>query len=112
MKKYLLLSIFVALGLVGCTNDEPEITTSIKLSATELNLTIGQTAQLTATITPESAEGDVSWSVANSAVATVEAGLVTAVAPGETTITASVGKASARCKIVVSAAAVEGVVVA
>lgn len=110
MKKFLLLSIFVALGLVGCTNDEPEITTSIKLSATELNLTIGQTAQLTATITPESAEGDVSWSVANSAVATVEAGLVTAVAPGETTITASVGKASARCKIVVGAVAVEGVV--
>lgn len=113
MKKFLLLSIFVAFGFVGCTNNEPAepvVATSIELNATELNLTVGDVAQLTATITPkDSIETEVSWTIEDSAVATVEAGLVTAVAPGKTTLTATVGSVSATCKITVDEIGVESV---
>ncbi|WP_105567011.1 LamG-like jellyroll fold domain-containing protein [Microbacterium halophytorum] len=48
-----------------------------------------ETTQLSATVAPEGAEGTVSWSSADEAVATVTGGAVTAVAPGTTTITAA-----------------------
>lgn len=121
MKKYLLLSIFAAFSFVGCTNDEPVtpdeptpdepvLATGIELSATELTLTVGDTAELTATISPEdSDETEVSWSIEDDAVASVEAGLVTAIAPGQTTLTATVGSVSAECTITVKGIDVEAI---
>ena len=67
------------------------LATSITLDVTEAELGIGRTLQLTATILPEdvSTHG-VTWSSSNDAVAIVnEMGLVTALAEGETVITAA-----------------------
>lgn len=53
---------------------------------------IGATQQLTATIAPSSAQATVTWSSSDTSVATVsESGLVTSVAVGTATITASAG---------------------
>lgn len=66
--------------------------TGISLDNATLNLTAaGQTATLTATVTPEDAtDKTVTWTSSNTAVATVNNnGLVTAVGDGTTTITAT-----------------------
>ena len=61
---------------------------SISLDQAVVDLKAGETAKLTATYPPTGAE--VTWTSSNPAVATVEGGVVTAVAPGTSTITASV----------------------
>ena len=77
--------------------------TSVTLSSTELTLTVGETATLTATVGPEDAtDKTVTWSVDGDAV-TVDDGKVTAVKAGEATITAACGGKSASCKVTVSA---------
>lgn len=48
-----------------------------------------------------SGEEEVTWSTSNSAIATVENGTVTGVAPGEATITASAGEETAECYVTV-----------
>ena len=59
-------------------------------------LTEGEELQLTATVAPENATNkEVTWSSSDKTIATVsETGLVTAIAAGEATITASAGEAS------------------
>ena len=74
--------------------------TSISLSHTSSTLAEGESLTLTATITPSNAaDNTVTWTTSNSAVATVENGVVTAVAPGTATITARAGDCSTTCKI-------------
>ena len=81
--------------------------TSVTLSSTELTLTVGGTAPLTATVGPEDAtDKTVTWSVNGEAV-TVDNGTVTAVKAGEATITATCGGKSASCKVTVEAAPTE-----
>jgi len=64
---------------------------SVTLDKTELSLAAGGTGQVTATCTPDTASDlTVSWASSDTAIATVDnAGLVTAVAAGTATITAS-----------------------
>ncbi len=80
--------------------------TGVKLDKTELDLTKGGTAQLTATVAPEDAtDTDVEWTSDKPAVATVdENGKVTAVASGEATITVTTkdGAKTASCKVTVT----------
>ena len=81
--------------------------TSVTLSSTELTLTVGNTATLTATVGPEDAtDKTVTWSV-NSDAVTVDNGTVTAVKAGEATITATCGGKSASCTVTVEAAPTE-----
>ena len=76
--------------------------TSISLSHISSTLAKGESLTLTATITPSNAaDNTVTWTTSNSAVATVENGVVTAVAPGTATITARAGDCSTTCKIIV-----------
>ena len=64
--------------------------TSVALNKTETTLAVGAKEQLTATVLPEEAEQAVTWTSSDPTVATVdENGLVTAVAPGTATITAT-----------------------
>ena len=63
--------------------------TGITLSAGSLNLTIGQTANITVAVTPSNANNSVNWSTSDSSVATVNNGVVTAVGAGTATITAT-----------------------
>ncbi len=103
MKKLFLLTMVAAIGLVACSEDKPVHVTDVELSATTLTLTIGETSQLTATIVPEDAvETEVTWSTSDGSIATVAGGLVTAVAPGSATITATVGAVSSTCTVTVN----------
>ena len=76
--------------------------TGISLSQTSLSLTKGNTATLTATVTPSGSTDRVTWTSSNTAVATVSNGVVTAVGNGSATITAKAGSKSATCSVTVT----------
>lgn len=80
----------------------------ISLNKTRLNLTVGKTEKLTATIAPSNAtDKTVTWKSDNTKVATVSGGTVTANAVGTTTITAATANGkTAKCTVSVTAAAV------
>ena len=88
------------------TNDGVDDTSpSVSLNKTALSLTVDEQSQLTASI--KNGSGTISWTSSNTSVATVDStGLVTAVADGTCSITASVtisGKAySKSCTVTVS----------
>lgn len=85
----------------------PKPATNITLNKSELTLTAGNSdTSLTATVTPNDSTDAVVWSSDTPAVATVNSttGEVTAVAPGEATITATAGTKTATCKVKVSCA--------
>ena len=76
---------------------------SIELNKTALSLVEGEEFTLEATVKPDDAtDKTVSWSSSAPEIASVDAGKVTAIAEGETTITATAGEKSATCKVVVS----------
>ncbi len=76
--------------------------TSITLDNTTLTLKPSETATLTATVLPANAtDKTVTWTTDNSLVAQVKDGVVTAVNPGETTITAACAGLKATCTVVV-----------
>ena len=80
----------------------------IALDQTAATLTEGETLTLTATVSPDDAtDKTVTWETSDASVATVADGVVTAVAPGEVTITAKAGDKEATCVVTVEAAAVE-----
>ena len=75
---------------------------SVSLNKTVLSLEPGQSETLTATVLPENAtDKTVTWTTSNAQVATVENGKVTAVAEGETIVTAKAGEKEATCKVTV-----------
>ena len=78
---------------------------NIVLDKTTATLEAGQTLQLNATITPEGATYQgLTWTSSNTAVATVEGGLVTAVTEGTATITVtSASGKTATCTVTVTA---------
>ena len=82
--------------------------TDVSLNKTSLTLTDGGSETLTATITPDNATNqNVTWKSSNPSVATVdESGKVTAVAPGEATITVTTedGSKTATCTVIVHTA--------
>jgi uncharacterized protein YjdB len=94
MKQYLLSAFaIVALLFAACGGGDDAPTTvpvsGIKLDKSSLSLEIGEKATLTATIAPSDATNkSITWSSANSSIATVNNGVVEGVATGETTITA------------------------
>ncbi|MBR3985037.1 MAG: DUF5013 domain-containing protein [Bacteroidaceae bacterium] len=75
---------------------------SIVLDQTAVTVTEGDVLTLTATINPENADDKtVTWSTSDAAIATVDNGVVTALAPGVVTITAAVGGKEAKCVVTV-----------
>ncbi len=81
---------------------DPVPCTGITLSASELTFTAEGTQTMTATVTPDGCTDTVVWSVDDSSVATVNGGVVTAIANGSATITATCGAYSATCAVAVS----------
>lgn len=84
---------------------EPTIVpvSSIALNPSNLSLTVGGTATLTATVSPANAtDKTVAWSSSNSSVASVNNGTVTANAAGSAIITATAGNYSATATVNVS----------
>lgn len=113
MKKALFISLCaLLLAGTGCKkNAEPEphkvIVTSVSVKPSSLSLKVGETAQLTATVTPVNADNDnVNWSSSDNSVATVADGLVTAVKEGSATITVTTidGGKTATCTVTVNSA--------
>lgn len=89
----------------GKNTQEAEVkVSSVSLNDSSVSLVVGETVQLRASIQPSNAtEKDITWASSKQSVATVSnSGLVTAVAEGSATITASAGGKSATCSITVS----------
>ena len=78
-------------------------TTAITLSSSSETIVKDETATITATTTPASQH--VAWSSSNPAVATVDGGVITAIAVGTAVITATSGNYSASCAVTVTAGA-------
>jgi uncharacterized protein YjdB len=87
--------------------------TGVTLNEIEATLEVGETIFLAATVDPDDAtDKTVTWSTANENIATVaDNGVVTAVSPGETTITVTTinGNKTAICTIIVEPVAVASV---
>lgn len=85
---------------------EPDVYVSGVSVETEKSVTVGSAAQLHAQVLPENATNqNVIWEVSDSSVAVVnQAGVVTGVAVGETTVTVTTinGGFQAQCKIIVT----------
>jgi len=80
--------------------------TGVSLNHSSLSLTAGSNSTLTATVSPSDATNkNVTWSTSNSSVATVDGGVVTAVAAGNATITVTTsdGGHTATCAVTVTA---------
>ena len=89
----------------GVTVGTPTVAvTGITLDKTTAELEIGATETLSATVTPDDAtDKSVTWTTSDANVATVENGVVTAVAAGNATITAQAGEHTATCAVTVKA---------
>ena len=87
----------------GITVVESVLVENVTLDKTSLDLNVGSTEQLTATVNPANATNKtVTWQSSDESVATVDAdGKVTAHTPGTATITATAGGQSATCTVTV-----------
>ena len=106
MKKILTV-LLVLMALLACDKNAREqeiIVSSVSLSQTTVEMLIGETVQLTATILPSNAsDKSVTWTSSKQSVAAISNnGLITAIAEGQSTITASSGGKSATCLVTVS----------
>ena len=105
--KALFSSICLALALLSMAACEPKASpvkevTGVSLSQTSVSLEAGASVTLTATVSPSDAtDKTVSWTSSNAGVASVSGGVVTAVAEGTATITATAGGKSAKCEVTV-----------
>lgn len=89
--------------------------TGVTLNKTTLRLVVDGEETLEATVAPTNAtDKDVTWVSSNTEVATVENGVVTAVAEGEATITVTTvdGNKTATCTVTVSPAPVDATAIA
>jgi len=104
-------ALLLVLGAAGCGGGgsvEPTVPTTAALNVATVSLTaVGQTAQLSATITDQHGNAidspALTWSSSNGVVATVsQSGLVTATGSGSAVITVSAGSASAEAGVTVT----------
>lgn len=76
--------------------------TGITLNTNTLSFTTTDTQTLIATVQPSNATEAVTWSVSPSGIVTVNGGVVTPIANGNCTITATCGSHSATCNVIVA----------
>ncbi len=93
-----------ALPILYIEQAAPVFVIGVTLDLAEVQLFVGATQQLTATINPaEATNKNLIWTTADATVATVENGLITAVAQGNTiiTVTTEEGGYMATCNVIV-----------
>ena len=103
-------TLFVCAFLISCEKPKEEIpVSSVSISQPTAEMVEGETVQLKATVLPADAtDKTVEWSSSKQSVATItDKGLVTAIAEGTSTITASAGGKTATCQITVSKRVIE-----
>ena len=103
MKNKISVLLFIALALCSCVPEAVHVS-GITLNTTTLTIPLGNCEKLTAHISPSNADNQaVIWTSGNASVASVEDGNVTALSPGETSVTATSddGGLTAVCKIIV-----------
>lgn len=88
--------------VTGLTPTIPVPCTGISLNKSTLTITGEGSQTLIATVTPDGCTDPVTWESNNTSVATVNAGVVTAIANGSATITAKCGNYSTSCSVAVS----------
>lgn len=106
-----LLLLTILLGFCACQKEQEKKpsqvkVTGISLSINTVSLTEGETAKITATVSPSDATNkNVTWTTDNSSVASVNNGVVTALSAGQATITAITedGGKTATCSVTVKA---------
>ncbi len=102
----ILLVVLLCGGTVSVAAEKTEAAESVDLSRDALTLRAGTTFTLKAQVLPVGADvADIVWSTDNEAVATVEAGKVTAVAAGTAVVTVTTNGNSDTCEVVVVEAA-------
>ena len=94
----LLLIIAVILALGGCSPKKPQ---EVVLAETEIEIEVGKTYQISATVKPDDVQDKtLKYEAADNSVCSVsESGLVTAKSAGETVIKVSCGEVSADLKV-------------
>lgn len=100
-KRKLVLSLLFAMCLMAMLPFQSfaAAKASVKLSASSVSVTVGQTKKLTATVTGK--KKTVSWKSSNSKVAAVKNGVITAKKAGKATIYAKANGKTAECKVTV-----------
>ena len=104
MNRFIKLLLAALPLLSACTQAEQEVLVErVTINQTEAVLTIGETLQLQASVSPSQAtQFEIAWSSSNQAVASVNSsGLVTALGEGTATVSATAGGKKAECKVVV-----------
>lgn len=86
----------------ACTKEDESSLNGISFEKDEISLTVGDTCRLEVILSPSDAEADLEWDSSAPDIASVQDGLVTALASGNTTITVSSGELMAQCSISVS----------
>ncbi len=108
--KAMLIALLAGVSLLfscGKSNSEPTqrkdvAVTSVTLNQVSIELKVGESVQLTATVQPSNATSKtIIWSSSNSSIASIANGLLTAIGEGSATITASAGGKSATCTVTV-----------
>lgn len=98
------LAVIFALAACGPKEDPVVAVSGITLSQSSVSIEAGSTVNLTATVSPANAtDKSVTWSSSDTGVASVAGGVVTGVAEGSATVTASAGGKSAKCEVKVTA---------
>ena len=101
----------LSVAFTACNNQNESTSSSDSSVATSVsgNITLNKTTAtmdlyetMTLTATLEGVTGDVVWSSSDPTKATVENGVVTSIAAGEVTVTATVGEVSATCVVTIA----------
>lgn len=102
------LFLFISVVAVLFTSCKSEVeVTGVTLDQTTLSVAVEDTAELVATILPKGAEGTVTWTSSNPAVAKVVDGAVIGVTEGTANVVAAVGSYTATCAVTVTKAVVD-----
>jgi endoglucanase len=109
IKKYYLLIIFLLVAFSGCKKDKADTeiaVETISINKSTLDLIVGNSEKLTATILPKDAiNKNVTWQSSNSTIASVSSvGLITALSEGPAVITVTSSNGiTAQCNVTITA---------
>lgn len=96
------LCLLMPMGFAACAGETNKEEVSLSLSKTAIELTVGETEQLTVSVSPSDAlDKMIEWKSEDEAVVVVDDGMITAKAEGETKVIATSNGKSVSCKVTV-----------